>query len=249
MRQFSRMFSSSQGPDRVPSEVNAVAEIDPVLGFLHCRTPGAWIERAVTELDTLLADHASLELKAAQQAQKLIRKYGSSRPGDRLGLSDSFRSRLVHKMSRLAREELRHFEQVVALIEQRGRVYTALSPSRYAAGLHELARNVEPDALVDALIIGAVIEARSCERFFSLVSAPDGLDEHLAKFYASLLRSESRHFQDYLALARAAASGDIESRVETFLERDATLVASEDGSFRFHSGVPVWASAESRESG
>jgi len=142
-------------------------------------------------------------------------------------------------MSRLAREELRHFEQVVALIERRGRTYVSLSPSRYAAGLHELARSPEPDALVDALVIGAVIEARSCERFFSLVAPPDQLDGATQKFYVSLLRSEARHFEDYLELARATGSDEIQDRIEIFLAQDAKLISSSDPVFRFLSGVPV----------
>lgn len=219
--------------------MKSLADIDNVLSFLHCRTPAAWVQRAITDLDTLLSDHASLELKAAQQAQKLIRRYGSDRRNRSAILSRSLRSQLVHKMSRLAREELRHFEQVIALIEQRGGSYATVSPSRYAAGLHELARRSEPDALVDALIIGAVIEARSCERFFSLVSAPHGLEEAVANFYKSLLRSEARHFEDYLALARAVDSGDVEERIGIFLKRDAELVLAADEHLRFHSGVPT----------
>ncbi|HEY5665951.1 MAG TPA: tRNA-(ms[2]io[6]A)-hydroxylase [Gammaproteobacteria bacterium] len=223
--------------------MNSQADMGPVLAFLRCRTPSAWIERAAADLDTLLADHASLELKAAQQAQKLIRKYGSYRDSDSFTFADSFRIRLVQKMSRLAREELRHFEQVVALIERRGGTYTTVSPSRYAAGLHELARSGEPDALIDALIIGSVIEARSCERFFSLVSSPQGLDEATARFYKSLLRSEARHFEDYLGLARSVDARDIEDRVDAFLDRDAELVLSADTHLRFHSGVPARAAA------
>jgi tRNA-(ms[2]io[6]A)-hydroxylase len=241
------MFAPLKRFDQVLCAVDSNAEIGAVLGFLRCRTPDAWVERAAADLETLLADHATLELKAAQQAQKLIRKYGGSR-GDSLALSDAFRSRLMHRMSRLAREELRHFEQVVALIEQRGQRYTALSPSRYAGGLHELARNGEPAALIDALIIGAVIEARSCERFYSLVSTSCGLDESIAKFYRSLLRSEARHFEDYLALARAVDSGDITARIDACLERDAELVLSDDTRFRFHSGNPSAANPARSES-
>jgi tRNA-(ms[2]io[6]A)-hydroxylase len=195
--------------------------------------------RAVGDLDRLLNDHASLELKAAQQAQRLIQRYGAAESAAARGLSAEFRSELINKMSRLAREELRHFEQVVALIEARGGRYSAISPSRYAAGLHDLARKSEPDALVDALIIGAVIEARSCERFFSLVEQTDRLDDSVAKFYTSLLRSEARHFQDYLALARSVPGADISSRVEELLERDVELIESVDSTLRFLSGPPL----------
>jgi tRNA-(ms[2]io[6]A)-hydroxylase len=211
-------------------------DVGPVLEFLGSSSPAAWIEAALGSLESLLLDHAALELKAAQQAQKLIRKYGGA--ASRAGLSDEFRSRLTHRLSRLAREELRHFEQVVALIERRGGSFVAISSSRYAAGLHALARSAEPGALIDALIIGAVIEARSCERFYRLQRPLESVDPGLAAFYRSLLRSEARHFEDYLALARAAAGAGIDGRVREFLERDTALMASADTELRFHSGIP-----------
>lgn len=210
--------------------------LGPVLGFLQCRTPAAWIERAVMDLDTLLLDHAMLELKAAQQAQKLIWKYGTRRGGP--APSDALRMQLVARMSRLAREELRHFEQVLEIIARRGRTFRALSAARYANGLHALADPAEPGALADALIIGAVIEARSCERFASLLDTLARTDPALADFYASLLRSESRHFEDYLALAREVPGIEPESRIPLFLERDRELVESPDAEIRFLGGVP-----------
>ena len=226
----------------------ASAAIGPVLAFLPCRTPVVWVEQAVSDLDTLLHDHASLELKAAQQAQNLIRKYGASESQGRRQLSVDFRSTLIKKMSRLAREELRHFEQVVALIEQRGGRYSAISPSRYAAGLHEHARRTEPAALVDSLIIGAIIEARSCERFFCLIDRTNRLDASIAKFYGSLLRSEARHFEDYLALARSVPGLDVSDRIEALLARDAELIQSPDSELRLLSGAPVVAHTELTQS-
>ena len=156
------------------STQQAKSDIAPVLAFLRCRTPPRWVDAAIADLDTLLLDHAALELKAAQQAQALIYRYGAREWRGRARLPDEFRSRLVNRLSRLAREELRHFEKVVALIERRGGHFTAIPPSRYAGGLHELASRGEPAALIDALVIGAVIEARSCERFFSLVEKQIG---------------------------------------------------------------------------
>jgi tRNA-(ms[2]io[6]A)-hydroxylase len=142
-------------------------------------------------------------------------------------------------MSRLAREELRHFERVVALLERRGRTYSAVSASRYAAGLHELVRRPEPAALVDILLVGAVIEARSCERFYSLRPLLESVDPELAEFYGSLLQSEARHFEDYLALARGLVAPDLTDRLDRFLSRDAELIQSPDTQLRFHSGVPA----------
>ena len=213
--------------------------VRPTLEFLGARTPPAWVLSAVANLDTLLLDHASLELKAAQQAQKLIRSYGGRAGKGRFAPSESFRRQLVFKMSRLAREELRHFEQVVAQIETRGGVFTEISPARYAGALHDRARRTEPGALVDALIIGAVIEARSCERFFSLAECRDELGESLAKFYASLLRAEARHFENYLGLARSVGGSDITLRIDEFLALDTELISSPDRELRFLSGLPA----------
>jgi tRNA-(ms[2]io[6]A)-hydroxylase len=214
-------------------------DVGPVLGFLHLRTPVAWIDQAVADPDTLLLDHAALELKAAGQAQKLIWKYGAVAAPPGSGLDARGRGRLVQKLSRLAREELKHFEQVTALIERRGGSFVALPASRYAAGLHALARRDEPGALIDALLIGAVIEARSCERFLSLVEPLAGIDLGLANFYASLLRAEARHFADYLALAASVPGSDHADRVEVLLRRDAELMLAGDGELRFHSGPPA----------
>lgn len=217
------------------------SDIAPVLAFLRSRTPAGWVDAAVSDLDRLLLDHASLELKAAQQAQKLIRRYAAGGCRASMRLDGAFRSVLANRMSRLAREELRHFEQVVALIERRGGYYSAVSPSRYAARLHDLASTEEPGALTDSLIIGAIIEARSCERFFSLIQNPGRIDEPVATFYRSLLRSEARHFEIYLTLARAAPGLAVADRLEIFLARDAELVGSPDTELRFLSGVPVQA--------
>ena len=226
---------------RVPDPTATQPDFDvgPVLAFLPCRTPAAWIAQAVADPETLLLDHAALELKAAQQAQKLIWKYGAGARGHGFGLDGAARGRLIQKLSRLAREELRHFEQVAALIERRGGRFVALSPSRYAAGLHALARADEPGALTDALVIGAVIEARSCERFLSLIEPLGRVDAGLAAFYASLLRAEARHFADYLALAASVPGGDHAARSAVFLARDAELVESADVELRFHSGPPA----------
>tara|TARA_R100000322_G_scaffold169582_1_gene142131 strand:- start:3413 stop:4021 length:609 start_codon:yes stop_codon:yes gene_type:complete len=192
--------------------------------FLPCPTPSAWIEAALANQDIMLIDHAHCEKKAASTAISLMYRYVD-------------RPRLLDKMSRLAREELRHFEQVLAIMRKRGIVYDHLSPSRYAAGMRKAVRSSDPQRLVDLLIIGAFIEARSCERFAAL--APK-LDEELADFYKSLLKSEARHYEDYLQLAREASDEPIEPRLEVFAALERELVLSVDSEFRFHSGpVPL----------
>jgi len=188
--------------------------------FLSCRTPAQWIDNALENQDLLLIDHAHCEKKAASTALSLMYRY--------LDNVD-----LLNKMSRLAREELRHFEQVLAIMQKRGVEYTHLSPARYAAGLRAEVRGEDPGRLVDILIVGAIIEARSCERFAAL--APY-LDDKLADFYNSLLKSEARHYQDYLHLAREAQGSPVDERVAEFLAIEQKLIETPDSEFRFHSG-------------
>ncbi|MFY0678587.1 MAG: tRNA-(ms[2]io[6]A)-hydroxylase [Neptuniibacter sp.] len=195
--------------------------------FLACETPDSWIQAALQNQAILLIDHAHCEKKAASTAMRLMFRYV-----DRIDL--------LNKMSRLAREELIHFEQVLAIMQDRGVVYDHMSPARYAGGMRKHIRTSEPGHLIDLLIVGAFIEARSCERFAKL--APF-LDEELAKFYRSLLKSEGRHYQDYLGLAEEYAGEPIDDRVELFREVERELIESPDDEFRFHSGAPTFVAA------
>lgn len=142
---------------------------------------------------------------------------------------------MIDKMVLLIREELHHFYQVLEIMVDQGLVYRPITASRYAKGMIKHVRTFEPEALIDKLIIGAFIEARSCERFAKL--APF-LNETLQKFYISLLRSEARHYQDYLELAQQISEKPIEDRVEFFAQQEALLITSDDSEFRFHSGKP-----------
>mgnify|MGYP001814447029 FL=1 len=199
-------------------------DIGPILAFLPCATPPAWIEWAREHQDILLVDHANCEKKAASTALNLMYRY-VEHPD------------LLDKLSRLAREELRHFEQVIAIMRRRGVDYPQLSAARYAGELRGAVRKHEPGRLVDTLLVGAIIEARSCERFAALVPV---LDPELAAFYGSLLRSESRHFMDYLRLAEQLGSKEeVARRLPVLLERERVLIESPDSDFRFHSGVPA----------
>jgi tRNA-(ms[2]io[6]A)-hydroxylase len=177
---------------------------------------------ALTQQSLMLIDHAHCEKKAASTAMTLMFRYVD-------------RPELLKKMSRLAREELIHFEQVLAIMENRGIEYVHLEACRYASGLRRIVKTHEPQRLIDIMIIGAFVEARSCERFAKL--APY-LDEELERFYSSLLKSEGRHYQDYLTLAQEYAQEPIEARIEEFRVLEKTLILSADSDFRFHSGVP-----------
>lgn len=194
--------------------------LNAIHDFLPCRTPRRWIENALANQDLMLIDHAHCEKKAASTALSLMYRYVDN-------------TDLLNKMSRLAREELRHFEQVLAIMGKRGVRYDHLTPARYAAGLRKEVRAEDPGRLVDVLIVGAIIEARSCERFAAL--APH-LDAELADFYTGLLKSEARHYRDYLKLAEQTAKGPVDDRIETFLDLERQLVELPDTQFRFHSG-------------
>jgi tRNA-(ms[2]io[6]A)-hydroxylase len=190
--------------------------------FLRVETPKAWVTAAKAEIPLLLVDHAHCEKKAAATALGLINRY-------------SDRYELLKKMATLAREELRHFEQVLEQIKSRGEQFHPLAPGRYAASLHRHVIAHEPKKLIDTLIVGALIEARSCERFQVLTEV---VEPELATFYRKLHAAEERHFLTYLSLAQEIAGIDISDRINFFAEKEAELIEEPDEQFRFHSGAP-----------
>ncbi|MEJ6120809.1 tRNA isopentenyl-2-thiomethyl-A-37 hydroxylase MiaE [Vibrio sp. 2-Bac 85] len=243
----------------------------PIKEFLHTQTPQAWIDKAklVENQSALLIDHMICELKAAQTAMLLIRRYAVDKQsgdalmawltpyndfvyrkqGDWKALANNSLSKkivakgntlygqdLIDKMILLIKEELHHFYQVVEIMHARDITFGFIGSSRYAKELLSHVTTHEPNMLIDKLICSAYIEARSCERFAKI--APH-LDPILNKFYVSLLRSEARHYQDYLVLAEQIAGKDISDRIEYFGQLEGQLITSPDEDFRFHSGCPV----------
>lgn len=192
--------------------------------LLLCATPAGWVTAALENQDTLLIDHANCEKKAAATAMNLMFRYGERLP------------ELQGALSKLAREELRHFEQVTRIMRRRGLAYRPLTAARYAEGLRKQLRKHEPQRFTDLLVIGAFIEARSCERFAALVPV---LEEDLAEFYRGLHAAEARHFQLYLGMAKKYGCGDVEERVRAIAAAEAELIQASDKEFRFHSGLPV----------
>jgi tRNA-(ms[2]io[6]A)-hydroxylase len=203
-------------------ELVSQADLDALMEFLPCRTPQAWIDEALKQEEILLLNHCYLEMCAARNALNLMFRC-PDKPD------------VLVKMSKLAREELRHFEKVHALLTRRGYKYHMMKPSRYAGLLNAEVRRQDPGKLVDQLIVGAFIEARSCERFASL--APY-MDPEIGEFFSSLLKSEARHFKDYLSLASNYAGKPIDDRIARFTEVERDAIESPDPQFRFHSGVP-----------
>lgn len=199
-------------------------DLSPIYEFLGARTTQAWVDAAIADLPLIIQDHANCEKKAAGTAMNLIFRY-------------EFSYDLQRKLAQLIREEMLHYEQVLGIMNERGQAWKYLSAGRYAKGMLKHKRTYEPAAMVDVLIIGAFIEARSCERFAALAEVIN--DKRLAKYYRYLLKSESRHFEDYLALAQSLAEDSIDERVAFFKEVEAELISSPDSELRFHSGNPA----------
>jgi tRNA-(ms[2]io[6]A)-hydroxylase len=202
--------------DLVPAELAA---------FLGAPTPTAWVDAATAPaaLPLMLVDHANCEKKAASTALAMLFRYEEH-------------EELTERLSRLAREELRHFEQVRRHMRLRGIEWRRVPASRYAAGLARAVRSEEPGRLVDRLIVGAFIEARSCERFALITPR---LDDDLGRFYAGLLASEARHFQHYLELAQGYAQVELAPRIDAIREVENALATEPDTELRFHSGPPA----------
>jgi tRNA 2-(methylsulfanyl)-N6-isopentenyladenosine37 hydroxylase len=174
---------------------------------LTAPTRPEWVAIASADLDALLIDHAHCELKAASNAMAIAGRYAAE-------------SGLVHDMTALAREELRHFEQVHTLVEARGLRLTPPRTDDYVKRLSNLIRGGQDaaSALRDQLIFCGFIEARSCERFRLLAEAPIAAD--LRRFYADLAAAEARHHELFFAHARATAGA---AAAEARIARVATL--------------------------
>jgi tRNA-(ms[2]io[6]A)-hydroxylase len=196
--------------------------------LLRVPTPMGWLRMACKSRDMLLIDHANCEKKAASTALALMFAYAEDLD-------------LTGKMSRLAREELRHYEQVAKLIRTLGVAPQRLAPGRYAERLRRLVAKSEPHREVDLMICGAFIEARSCERFGALAAQ---IGAPLSDFFRGLHDAEARHYRVYLDLAGRAAKRAgvaLDARVEAFAALEAELITLPDNVFRFHSGAPAGA--------
>jgi tRNA-(ms[2]io[6]A)-hydroxylase len=157
---------------------------------LAAPTRSSWLPEVLADLEALLVDHAHCEKKAASTAMALIYRYPEF-------------PEMMAPLSRLAREELHHFERVMELIQSRGFEFKRMFPSPYAAELVKHVRREDPHKLLDTLIVCALIEARSHERMVLLSEGFDQTgDAELADFYRTLLASEARHKREYLDMAQ-----------------------------------------------
>lgn len=198
-------------------------------------TPTTWLDAALADLPTLLLDHAECEKKAAGSALSLVYRYPE-------------RYSLTLFASRIAREELRHFEMLNALMRARGIAYRRVTACRYAGALRQLVADHEPARLVDTLLVAAIIEARSWERFGAVATALDALNTgsdaavpaaELAVFYRRLQLSEARHAANYLTQARALLDAStIAEKLARIAALEWQLISTPDAELRFHSGPP-----------
>lgn len=194
---------------------------EPMYLFLGETTPKRWFEQVPANLEPLLIDHAHCERKAAFSALKLMQSYP-----DKIDL--------VNYASRLAREELVHFERVLKLIKQRGITFRPLSASGYAQAMLSTVNSSLPLRFIETLIIAAFIEARSCERFLGMLPY---LEPDIASFYERLVSSEMRHYEQYLEFAkRYAGDIDVEQVCARIRTLENSLIKQPAKAFRFHSG-------------
>lgn len=188
---------------------------------LQSETDARWFEQVDADLDAILIDHAHCEKKAAGTAMNLMFAYVENLD-------------LCREMTEIVNEELEHFHMVIELLQARDIEFRRLAPSSYGRKLNDLVRKEEPHRAIDRLLVAALIEARSCERFHKLADHVE--DKELSEFYHSLFESEARHHTTYTKLARHFASDDVISRrLDELAVLEAEILAGSDDPPRMHS--------------
>ncbi len=188
---------------------------------LHLPTPDRWISHVSQHLDELLIDHAHCEKKAASSAMNLFFAYVDQHE-------------LTKAMSEIVVEELSHFHMVIEILERRRIRFRRIPPSKYGDRLKNLTSKIEPMRAVDRLLVGGLIEARSCERFGIL---RDHLpDRELADFFGGLFESEARHHSTYVRLAKLFAPDDVvKRRLEELAIEESKIILEGESQPRMHS--------------
>jgi tRNA 2-(methylsulfanyl)-N6-isopentenyladenosine37 hydroxylase len=190
---------------------------------LRCPTPADWLRHVDSHLDELLIDHAHCEKKAAGTAMNLIFAYVDREP-------------LCRALAEIVNEELAHFGMVLDLLAERGVRFRRITPSQYGRGLNDLVRKQEPQRAVDRMLVAALIEARSCERFALLRDYLREREPRLAEFYGSLFESEARHHATYVRFAKEFAPADeVDVRLEQLSAEEAKIITAGEDLARMHS--------------
>lgn len=193
----------------------------PTINALKQPTSSAWVEQAISNLDIILLDHSHCERKAASAALNFMFRYPSN-------------AKMVRELTKIAREELEHFELVNQWLERRNIPLANLQPPPYGAGLKAQVRPKEPERFLDSLLVTGLIEARSHERLGLL--ATHCPEPELAKFYHSLMASEARHYGTYWVLADTYFDREIVMlRLDELAVAESELLASLHPAPRIHS--------------
>ena len=210
-------------PRQRPAEPPGAAPASPTarVKWLAAPSSAAWLEQAIAHPDLVLLDHALCERKAASTALQLLFRY----PAD---------EELAAVLSPLAREELEHFERVLALMRQRGIALRPLPAPPYGSSLVALVRRQDPERKLDSFLVAGLIEARSHERMALL--AAHSPDPDLRELYGDLLASEARHFGLYWVLCEARfPRAQVVERLEQLAEAEAAILATLHPQPRMHS--------------
>jgi tRNA-(ms[2]io[6]A)-hydroxylase len=194
---------------------------------LHSRTPVEWGRAVLAEPISLLIDHAFLEKKAANNAMELLTRW----PND-------WTEGWVETMAGVAKDETAHLAQVMRMLLERGGRLDRTHKNSYANSLRLLVRKGEPAEVLDRLLVSALIEVRSCERFAVLAGVSE--DAELSAFYHALFSSEFGHYKVFLKLARQIAGEKAaETRWQEMLASEAEILARQPPGPRIHSGLAV----------
>ena len=188
---------------------------------LQVETPDRWLNQVEEDLDQVLLDHAHCELSAARTALNLMVAYVLYEP-------------LAVEMTRIINEELDHFHQVLEQLNRLDIDFKRQQSGHYGKRLNALVRSEEPMRGVDRLLIAALIEARSCERFCLL--RDHVRDPELADFYGSLFESEAGHYATYVQLAKDfMPSDEVDQRLDELASEEAQIILEGYSRARMHS--------------
>ena len=190
---------------------------------LHSTTRADWLTQSLDNLDDILLDHAHCEKKAASMAVNFLFRYPEYEA-------------IMKPLSELAREELRHFEQVLQVMKQRNILFQRQKPSTYAGRLVKIVRRDEPERMLDIMLCAALIEARSCERMKILSEGLQDIEPTLAQFYRGLLACEARHHQLYIDILDGIYDKEmVRERLEVIALHEAEVLENPDDFPRLHS--------------
>lgn len=220
------------GPPRLPADTAPRPHAEPwpehLPDVLGVATPPGWGAVALAGLPSTMSDHAHAEKKAALSALSMLSR-------------EPHRTDLVDRMGKLALEELGHLDRVLAHLRRRGWTLAADRADRYANRLIALRRPGGEEALVDRLLVSALIEARSWERLHLLALALRDAGEaveggaELAAFYTELAHSEAGHYRLFVQLAEQECPGqDVLCRLGELAAAEAEIIAALPHEPRIH---------------